>query len=210
VPRILRPLVAAPVKQPAEPSQDDQALLSRVQGVLQRGGLVVRAQTVQALQVGGDATVQRRLTAGTLTAAAATVAGVNLAKLPRGELAYFETTASSGTFTTETNLLISAQPITVDGTRKVRVSAQVILSCSTVDIVQLGIKEGTTQIMLANGDVSVAGGNTTVRSSRRLVPSAGTHTYFLTGNRGGSTGTVQQIAAASFVSWIMVEDVGGV
>jgi hypothetical protein len=216
MPRILRPLSAVPVKQPAAPSQDDQALLSRIQGVLQRGSLVVRAQTVQALQVGGDATVQRRLSAGTLTAAAGTITTLTTSSpIARGRLGGFETNAGSSGFTAETALGVSA-PATVGASRRLMIVGKAIFSSTVAgDIVQLNIKEGTNYLDQANGPIATAGGNTTI-TAHAFLPnltypalSAGSHIYFLSASRTGGTGTITMAAGATFLACIEIYDMGG-
>jgi hypothetical protein len=119
---------------------------------------------------------------------------------------YAQTTSNSGTFTTSTSLGLSVT-VTVGSGRRIRLSAEAILSCSTSDEVQLALMEGSTALMLANENVA-AGANSTVNAIAILQPSAGSHTYTLNGNRGGSTGTIQMLAAATFPAWLLCEDVG--
>jgi hypothetical protein len=120
---------------------------------------------------------------------------------------YAQTTSNSGTFTSSTSLGLSVT-VSVGAGRRIRISAQAIMSCSTVDEVQLAIMEGGTTLLLANESVGLAGANSTVTAAVILQPSTGSHTYSLNGNRGGSTGTIQMLAAATFPAWLLCEDVG--
>lgn len=60
----IRPLAPAPVKRPMPATQDDAALLRRLQGLLQSGALSIRSLSVQALQVAGDIRATGAITAG--------------------------------------------------------------------------------------------------------------------------------------------------
>jgi hypothetical protein len=125
--------------------------------------------------------------------------------LPSG---YVQTLSNSATFTTLTTLLSVTVTITASN-RRVRVSGEAILSnTTTADIVQLGIYQSTTPLMLANAPIPVANQNASPSVRAIVQPAAGSQTYQLTGARGGSTGTLQMLAGTGFPAWLMVEDIG--
>jgi hypothetical protein len=207
MPRILNPLAAVPLKEPPPQTQDDVALLRRIQGVLQRGTVVVRALSAQGLAVTGDLTVQGRLVAAVLS----TAGGVSVARLPRGRLGGFETSSGSSGFTAETALGVS-YTVTVAAGRRLRVVGKAIFASTVAgDIVQLNIKEGSTFLDQSNWPVVTANGSTSAVGIASLASvSAGVHTYALTASRVAGTGTITMIAGATYQAAIEIDDVGAV
>lgn len=109
-----------------------------------------------------------------------------------------------------------SRTVTLYSGRTYRITGQTLITSSVAsDGTQLAIVEDGNDVELANESVPSAGASGSNRSSViRQVPkdvSAGSHTYKLSARRnGGGTGTFTNNAAASFSSFITVEDFGPV
>lgn len=100
--------------------------------------------------------------------------------------------------------------ITVPANRRIQVTfgGQTRSSIAN-DRAQVGINEGTTNLLQINGPtLVVANSGYTVESSCILTPSAGTHTYKITLARLAGTGNINIGASAVQPAWILVEDIG--
>lgn len=128
------------------------------------------------------------------------------ASVPVGQLAYAQVTASQGTFTAETDLTGLSVNITVPAGRVLRVSGHCEISSSVSDgTMRLSIFEGATLLNMdeQNGTINAQGLN----ASAVISPSAGSHTYKLSGLRSAGTGNLTMAAGATFPAYILVEDI---
>jgi hypothetical protein len=121
-----------------------------------------------------------------------------------------QVTSTSSTAGTTTNVdWITAAAVTVDGTRRLRVSAFGWLSGVAVgNLGQLRIMEGATVLQIGQAYLAAAGGPGQVSCPVfwEGVPSSGSHTYKL--NVTASSGTITGIAAATSPATLIVEDIG--
>lgn len=150
------------------------------------------------------------------------VPGTSWGNLGYAQVVANQTIVASGTETDLTNLTVT---VTVGTNRKIRLSAQGILSRTVADGATIGrFKEGSTELgrwaqhsPSAAGEFNFAygalqsaplgslpgGGNPVF-----LTPSAGTHTYKLTLQRFSGTGNVTLNAGTTSVAFIAVDDMG--
>lgn len=134
-----------------------------------------------------------------------------LANAGRGVLAYEQIITAQGSITGAVVDLAGLSVIaTVAASRRIRISGYCV-AYSTVgsDSAELGIKEGNTAL---NGAVTLLS-PTAVRYSSLyatvvLTPSAGNHTYKLTGVRTYGTGTLTMAGSNVGPAYILVEDIG--
>lgn len=126
-----------------------------------------------------------------------------------GTLGYAQATVSQ---TGITNLTVDltglSVAVTVGTGRRIRISAEVIewtRTAGTVTFVLLGINEGATVLTLKT--IGINNNYNGATASVILTPSAGSHTYKLTG-RTDVGGTVTMSATATAPAYILVEDIG--
>lgn len=130
----------------------------------------------------------------------------NFDKLPGGWIGYAEAVANQGAITAEVDLTSLTVTVTVNTSRRLRISALGLLQSTVAsDVVRIFIYEDGASIQLADEH---AGGQTTVTPSVIRTPTAGSHTYKLRGQRAVGTGTVTLLASASNPAYILVEDIG--
>lgn len=143
---------------------------------------------------------------GTISPSAAQVNG-----WAQGTLGYAQVTASQGSITTEVDLTGLTVTVTLVAGRRIRLTG-LVRAQSTVadDVFRLSIKEGSTLIQALDRIMRPANTDVTVDGSVVINPSAGSHTYKLTGQRIVGTGTQQVSAATGFIAFILCEDIGAV
>ena len=118
-------------------------------------------------------------------------------------LDYGEDTAGQ-IVTTEADLTNLDVTITAQGSRYVRISANVrYVSTDGPRNMTLALKEGVTQLQTHIWTASGASAQETAFLSYIFQPAAGAHTYKLTGNANGGTMTLQ--AAATAPNYIVAE-----
>lgn len=125
-------------------------------------------------------------------------------------LGYAQVTANQAGITTLTDLTGLSTAATVGTNRYVRITAQILTQRTVADgETNLYIREGSTTLEIMAIRQNNVGVNETLAGSIVIdSPSAGSHTYKLSLERGGGTGTVQATAAATFPAFILVEDIG--
>lgn len=131
------------------------------------------------------------------------------ANLPRGILGYAQvTTNQNGIGTAPIDLIGLSVTVTVGTGRRIRVSAQVRANKATggATWVDVSIKEGATN--LQSGVITPGGDGyfTLHNPSVVLTPTAGAHTYKLSGVC--NTGTFNAQGDPLFPMFILVEDIG--
>jgi len=130
--------------------------------------------------------------------------------LDLGVLGYAEVTASQSSITTEVDLTGLSIAITVGSSRRILITGHVAIDRTVSDgLNRLRIKEGATVLVLR--DMPVRGASEGAIELTTIVsktPSSGPHTYKLSLERTTGTGTIGIIAAATFPSFILVEDIG--
>lgn len=129
---------------------------------------------------------------------------------PRGVLGYAQVVASQGSFTsTELDITGLSVAVTVAAGRRIRITAMVEFFADTVSHrAGVYIKEGATYLHRGDVHLPIANGGGVLMTSVVLTPSAGAHTYKLSGQRTTGGGTVTMFAAAERPAYILVEDIG--
>lgn len=137
------------------------------------------------------------------------------ARMPKGWLGYEDATSNTGSVNAETDLTGLSVTVTVAESRLIRITGYVprISSDTIGDIANLRIKEGATQLQEARVDVGQKNGGAnggTFCNVQVTVdgPSAGSHTYKLTGSLAAGTGDLSYRATATAPAYILVEDLG--
>ncbi len=128
---------------------------------------------------------------------------------PSSTLGYAEVTTSQTGISTITDLTGLSVTVTVPGGRRIKITGKANVNGSIAsNTPQLTIREGSTQLQAAQiQNSSTAGNGTILEGEVVLTPSAGTHTYKLSLELSAGTGTVGMAAAATFPSFILVEDI---
>lgn len=122
----------------------------------------------------------------------------------RRVLGYRQVVADQGSITTEADLTGLSVPFIVPTGRKVKVTGYANSTNGTADAYNvLAIKESTTQLNGAAVNSRSGGINETIEALYIGSPTAGLHTYKLTGT--GSGGTMTMRAAATVPAFILVE-----
>lgn len=138
-----------------------------------------------------------------------TVAQVN--GWAQGTLGYAPAATNQGSITAEVNLTSLTVTATVVAGRRIRVQGFVTFSSTVVDdtaevrIYQDGIFVNRADVICRPAAI---GATTSVFAV--LQPSAGSHTWLLSGQRAAGTGTVTMSASAAAPAFILVEDIGAV
>lgn len=134
-----------------------------------------------------------------------TAANVN--KIPGGWIGYATNTAAqTGVGTTATDLTNLTVTVTVDTSRRIRITGYVpIQQRTSAALSEVDIHEGATR--LARHFASVAADQfDTMTPSVILTPTAGSHTYNL--KMVTSAGTVDTVYGTDTIAFILVEDLG--
>lgn len=127
---------------------------------------------------------------------------------PGGALGYAQAVAAQNTITTIADLTNLSVAVTVGANRRIRVSAQVPFrdagGSSVTDT--LYVREGATTLQESVAGNLGANEFADASISAILTPSAGAHTYKLSAAAG--SGTINMVASATKVAFILVEDIG--
>lgn len=133
-------------------------------------------------------------------------------KLPGGWIGYVEVTADQTGITTEVDLTGLSVTVTVNTSRRIRVTGSITMSVSVTDTAGLGrIKESTTvlrECSMQAPQVTGGPGEETYEWSVILTPSSGAHTYKLSLARSVGSGTVSSKASTTRNAYLLVEDLG--
>ncbi len=134
-----------------------------------------------------------------------------LSRLPLGTLGYAQVTADQTGITTEVDLTGLSVTVNVADGRRIKISTQ-LYPYSTVDndTVLAAIKEGTTTLCSTEYPKLSNANAATLSFSIVITPTAGTHTYKITGQRSAGTGSITFLAATVRPAFILVEDIGAV
>lgn len=123
-------------------------------------------------------------------------------------IGYAEVTANQATITTEVDLTGLTVTVTVPAGRRIRITGQSLWnSGSSSPTINMRIKEGATELneWQVTGPAAIGNGFST-HIQATVLPTAGTHTYKLTGS---ATASSTMLAGATFPAFILVEDVTG-
>lgn len=133
-----------------------------------------------------------------------------IAALPQGQLAYAQVTADQSTIGTGlVDLSGLSVTITVDGTRRVKLFAEVMMQSTVAnDRVDVMIREGTTVLQIADVSVGNANAPETVVIPLVLTPTNGSHTYKLSAQRSSGSGSFTSRAGSTNPAFIVAEDLG--
>lgn len=132
------------------------------------------------------------------------------AAIPAGKIGYTQITANVTGITTQADLGV-ASTVTVGSGRRIRVSAFCAGVTGTLAAAFLYIMEGATQLVVADLPTlaaATAAYNSKADASVILTPSAGAHTYKLQGKNDGTANAAVFNAAATYPTYILVEDIG--
>jgi hypothetical protein len=127
--------------------------------------------------------------------------------LPGG---FKQVTTNQGPFTAATDLTGLTVTVTPGTGRLIRITGRVLMSSSVAgDIPRLQIQEGATVLQIDQaGTPTVATETVTILSEVILAPTAGSHTYKLTGVREVGTGNITMQAGLTYPAFILAEDIG--
>jgi len=123
-------------------------------------------------------------------------------------LGYAQATSNQGSITTEVDLTSLSVTVTVGTGRRIRITGVCRAQNDTANSgFALQIQEGVTEFQTDSQRLPAASEPGTFHAVAVITPSAGSHTYKLTGQRQG-VGTATTIAAAAAPAFILVEDIG--
>lgn len=131
--------------------------------------------------------------------------------LPGGWIGYVEITSSQGSISTETDITGLSVTVTVNTTRRIKLTAYCSGWLSTVngDRAVMYIKESTTKLQEARSSTTAAGVATdAIIVQAVLAPSSGSHTYKVSFERNAGTGSLTFGAGTTNPAFLLVEDVG--
>lgn len=135
----------------------------------------------------------------------------SLFRAPRGELAYAALASTTADITAETDI-IAAAAVTVEADRKVRLDANLLYRylAAETSMVWMRIKEGGTSLVDSRAyKVMISQDRLPLAAMIRITPTAGTHTYKITGEVTGGAGAFRVEAPPSGFATLSVTDVGG-
>lgn len=126
-------------------------------------------------------------------------------------LGYAEVQSNQGSITTVADLTSLSVVVTVptDGTR-IKITGQIrVQTTVNADTVILSIKEGATTLNVGSTALPSSGFATTVIAfhTPTLTATAGSHTYKLTLERSGGSGTLTMVASSTGPAFILVENI---
>lgn len=132
--------------------------------------------------------------------------------LPQGELGYVINTSQTNiAITTEVDLTGMSVTVTVTANRRIKITGQQFFSSTVAsDVLCLAIKEGTTQLVAMQSSAATGSNGVTLHGSVIITPSAGVHTYKLSGVRVAGSGTMNTAGAPTVPNFLLVEDMGAV
>jgi hypothetical protein len=130
-----------------------------------------------------------------------------------GWLGYNErTTDHAGFGATEADVASLTLIVAVPANRRVRVMAYARVDSSAGadqrSLLRIYEDAVVVQISSAYSPGSTSAGQIVHNPSRTLTPSTGSHTYKVTAQRSGGSGTVNVIASADSPAYLLVEDIG--
>src|SRR6266487_5026911 len=129
----------------------------------------------------------------------------NVNNLPGGAIGYAEITADSATWgTTVTDVAGLSQAVTVNTSRKIRITVDFSVTTSTQDAHDFYIREGSTQLRGVRHQWGANTASEYVHFSVVINPSAGAHTYKLSAAKANA-GTGNVLAAVGNPASILVE-----
>jgi hypothetical protein len=149
---------------------------------------------------------------GNYSAGVLTVASLN--NLPGGWIGYAQITADSSNYTTLVDISGLSQAVTVNTTRRIKISVSLQVAGESGALGDVYIREGTTELKKTRYQFATGSGTCIVSLWHVLTPSSGSHTYKVSAER--ITGTVaHNILASSDASGggfgpagLLIEDVG--
>lgn len=131
---------------------------------------------------------------------------------PVGEIGFASVSADQTGISTETNLtgLSVTTPALPSGGRKLKVTVSVTMDsgAASAEAFFLRIKESTTTLNQARGELTTAGQDTRVELNWRIAATSGAHTYYASLELAAGTGPLNLRAAGVNPSFILVEDMG--
>ncbi len=159
----------------------------------------------------GDAYQTLQLAGGGVLTRTASVATQQLGVVqPAGTLGYAEVTTAQGTYTALTDLTGLSLTVTVGSGRRIEVSGFAGQGSSVgTDTLGIAIRENGTTLQFINIPApGTTGGNFGPEISVTLLPTAGVHTYNLSGQRVTGSGNVTMAADGTHRAWLKVLDTG--
>jgi len=137
--------------------------------------------------------------------------------LPSGALsstlAYSQSISNSASLTSEAAIPNLTATVTVPAGRRLRITADLQMNGSVAgNRAKVHLKRQADGAYLQEREVYMAQANVAnpLHIEYVISPTAGTHTFFLTGMLAAGTGNVWQSAAASEPSFLLIEDITGV
>jgi len=131
---------------------------------------------------------------------------------PSSTLAYAQTITNSASLTAEAAIPGLTATVTVAAGRRLRIVADLQMNGSVAgNRAKVHLKRQADGAYLQEREVYMAQANVAnpLHIEYIISPTAGTHTFFLTGMLAAGTGNVWQSAAASEPSFLLVEDITG-
>jgi hypothetical protein len=128
--------------------------------------------------------------------------------LPGGWIGYVQVVADQTGITTETDLTGLSQAVTVNTSRRIKISGEISYSCSsgTGNRARLKIKESTT-VLQDRLFGPTTNGSDTAHISVVLTPTAASHTYKLS-LAAQDAGNANLLATSTNPAYLLIEDVG--
>lgn len=146
---------------------------------------------------------------GVLTQQASTASTQYGVVTPAGVLGYAQVTTTQGTYTALTDITGLTVTVTVGSGRRIRITGYVPQGSSVAtDLLRSFIRENGTTLQFNDASPNSTGGNNAGQLIWIGTPSAGTHTYNLSGQRVVGTGNVTMEADPTSPAFILVEDIG--
>ncbi len=130
-------------------------------------------------------------------------------KLPGGAIGYAEITADSATWS---NAAISdvaglSQAVTVNTSRKIKITVSFSVTTSTTDAHDFYIREGSTALRGVRTAWGASSPSNFIEFSVVINPSSGAHTYKLSAQKANA-GTGNVLASANNPAFILITDEG--
>lgn len=147
---------------------------------------------------------------GTTPSGSAATVAARLDAAGAGDVAYAETTTTTGSITTvETDLTGLSVTFTAVAGRRYRVTAVVeVIDTASSSVYVLALKESATQLHRFTAVNGHTGGSTCSLLYVNNASISGSKTWKLTLVRAGGSGTLSTTNGATYPSFILVEDIG--
>lgn len=123
-----------------------------------------------------------------------------------GQIGYAQVIANQAGITTEVDLTGLTIAVTVGTGRRIKITGYAEYNSNAAATIITRIYEGATMLNIFQAYQATAGNGCSNNAVAILSPNAGSHTYKLTGQVSGGTGSL--LAGATFPSFILVEDIG--